>query len=669
MENPVKKYQINQEEKAYTLSTQIFQDNLRFVCIEINQDSPLVFTGEFSLNEIMKFNAIFESITTIEQAQNIFDEIMVNQKVSIELKENYMNLRIFIKKEEQFEEFTIKLNLFSENQIKEESQPIQSVKENQINSQQESINQFVSFGQNINLNSESLLHPSVENSTNLQQEQTTSGLFTSFNPNNAINIDHQIFTSTGSNNNIQQQELASQFMSFAQNNNNMNSELLIQSVPEIQAQGQNISQQQGVTSQTVKTVSYSQNILNAGNENINNVYPTQNTSQGQYIYSAGSQASENYMINTSSTNTYSYENVQTTKTKKQKTEQIILPLMLLPTQPEPAPQIIETNTTQIIEIEKYQNEINRLNDIINQLRSRIEILEQENQGLKLQNTIPTGTGNDEEILFLKQENEKYLREIDLLRSQLSQFEEYKRKKEEEIRMLRLKIVELLEKEKNFNEFMSQKEKQIEELRLYIEELLRNQKLANKQINEVNLEDQMLSIQDTRLEIVKGDIIQDVDELELLTRKMSRNKRKVSLNLLYKATIDSDKAEVFHEKCDQAKSTLVLVKSGNGKRFGGFTTKTWLGNSIEKKDSNAFVFSLDKKKIYDIIEGEDAIGCYPKYGPVFLGCQIRIYDQFFVKGGTSYEKGLNYQTQEDYELTGGLQKFDVKEIEVYSVEIE
>ena len=142
-----------------------------------------------------------------------------------------------------------------------------------------------------------------------------------------------------------------------------------------------------------------------------------------------------------------------------------------------------------------------------------------------------------------------------------------------------------------------------------------------------------------------------------------------MDLLYKATIDGDKAEAFHNKCDWANSTLVLVKSGNGKRFGGYTTCNWKGNSIEKKDENAFVFSLDKMQIYDIIPGEDAIGCYQKYGPVFLGCQIRIYDDFFTKGGTTFEKGLNYNTQEDFELTGGLNKFDVKEIEVYSVELE
>ena len=53
--------------------------------------------------------------------------------------------------------------------------------------------------------------------------------------------------------------------------------------------------------------------------------------------------------------------------------------------------------------------------------------------------------------------------------------------------------------------------------------------------------------------------------------------------------------------------------------------------------------------YDNIQGEDAIGCYPKLWLIFLGCQIRIYDNFFTKGGTTFERGLNFDTEEDFEL--------------------
>ena len=73
--------------------------------------------------------------------------------------------------------------------------------------------------------------------------------------------------------------------------------------------------------------------------------------------------------------------------------------------------------------------------------------------------------------------------------------------------------------------------------------------------------------------------------------------------------------------------------------------------------------------YDNIQGEDAIGCYPKLWLIFLGCQIRIYDNFFTKGGTTFERGLNFDTEEDFELNWGERAFNVKEIEVYEVNKE
>ena len=156
---------------------------------------------------------------------------------------------------------------------------------------------------------------------------------------------------------------------------------------------------------------------------------------------------------------------------------------------------------------------------------------------------------------------------------------------------------------------------------------------------------------------------------MIIRKINKNSSKITLNLLYKASADSDRAKAFHKKCDKAKSTLVLIETDKKKRFGGYTSVDWQGKCIEKNDEDAFVFSLDKMKIYEIIPEEKAIGCYPKFGPVFLGCQIRIYDHAFKNGGTTWEKGLNYNTDEDFVLTGGERIFNVKEIEVYEVIIQ
>ena len=142
---------------------------------------------------------------------------------------------------------------------------------------------------------------------------------------------------------------------------------------------------------------------------------------------------------------------------------------------------------------------------------------------------------------------------------------------------------------------------------------------------------------------------------------------VKFNLVYKAFDLDDKAETFHNKCDNLEMSLVLIETQKDVRFGGFTRKSWKGDCIKKCDNDAFVFSLDKNKIYEVFLNEPAIGCYPKFGPVFFGCQIRIYNEFFKNGGTTCHKGLNYGTTTDYELNNGEQKYLIKDIEVYSLE--
>ena len=172
-----------------------------------------------------------------------------------------------------------------------------------------------------------------------------------------------------------------------------------------------------------------------------------------------------------------------------------------------------------------------------------------------------------------------------------------------------------------------------------------------------------------MNISKGTIIRDKYELELIVNKINKNNRKIKLDLIYKASTDSDSAESFHYHCDKATNSIVLIETLNGKRFGGYTSQSWEGDGEQKKDPNAFVFSLDKMEAYKVIPNKEAIGCYPDFGAVFLGCQIRIYDNAFKNGGSTFTKGVTYLTNEDYELSGGEKTFGIKEIEAYSVTIE
>ena len=745
----MKKYELKQNGKRYILSSQIFNDKLRFACIDYPNEPEKIYIAECVINDLIQLNSVFTSLTEISKAQEFFDMLITKQKVSIETKDNYLNLNIIIKKENQLvERFTIKLSLFSrvDNKIITHINKEININQYNLTTQSNNINENLLSSPIINNNDNEIKGQYIKNITNniiTQEENVTSPAINSenniTNSNKDLNLhsdikdeisltanyqvqnndidsqeEHKITSnnmneinsaddfikqylqSTG---NISSQknsnEQYNQFYNIGQSsqnkqisNNNITSEAqnkLNINIIASNAEGQNfednnqvntniISQKQFINkpseiSNNINLDNYfQQSASNIENQNqyiqsfqkpSTNITTSTSTSQTQYVQIPTSTITtqKQYIVQNqpieSQTINYNMTQNQVKKTKAIKTEKIIL--QLLPQKQEPKMEEVnyensaqiysqqqEIQTPQVIikdnpELDNLRKENARLLEEINSLKSQIKIT-------TVKQEIPNESY--QEIQILREEIEK-------LRLELSTYNEYKSQKEEEINMLSIKIQNLLNKIKEL-------EMRNEDLRAYIEKL--SQMKSEKGY-------EALSLQDTRLEIIRGEIIETANELELITRKMCQNKyKKISLNLLYKAIVDSDKAEIFHQKCDSAKSTLVLIKGANGKRFGGFTSCSWEGNSIEKKDENAFIFSFDKMKIYNVIPGEGAIGCYPNFGPVFLGCQIRIYNEFFSKGGSTFEKGVNFNTEEDYELTGGLKTFDINDIEVYSVEL-
>ncbi len=166
--------------------------------------------------------------------------------------------------------------------------------------------------------------------------------------------------------------------------------------------------------------------------------------------------------------------------------------------------------------------------------------------------------------------------------------------------------------------------------------------------------------------IDSGIIENSGEIDMVTNKLNKGNRNILLRLLYRASTDGDSAATFHRLCDDHENTIVFVKDKNGNRFGGYTTQTWNGESEEKMDPDAFIFSLNKRTCYDVIQGKPAVGGYSNFGPIFFGCQIRIYDKCLNYGGSTYKKGRNYYTNYDYELTNGNQNFEVVDVEVFQV---
>jgi len=370
-------------------------------------------------------------------------------------------------------------------------------------------------------------------------------------------------------------------------------------------------------------------------------------------------------------------------------------------------QLENDNNTIRAEQEKISNELKRVLDQAEKFKQENEMLKQENSLLNKENTSLKNENENlrNELNQYKEEYDKIKKEFTSLQNDTVNIQEQnkellkiKETYENQIQIAQNNLEQLTKDnetlKQNFTLLSNQNESLItennslkntqqksayseEEIKNLMEELsayrlkAQENELLKKQLEELQYQIQVLQERQEEDDVkeVKGDIIHDMNELEMITKKINKENKRIIINLLYKASADSDSAAVFHEKCDGANNTIVLVETTDGKRFGGYTTKSWRGNCIEKADTDAFIFSFDKMKTYDNIPGDDAIGCYPKFGPIFLGCQIKIFDNAFTKGGTTFEKELNFNTEEDYELTGGNRTFGVKDIEVYEVIIE
>jgi len=370
-------------------------------------------------------------------------------------------------------------------------------------------------------------------------------------------------------------------------------------------------------------------------------------------------------------------------------------------------QLENDNNTIRAEQEKISNELKRVLDQAEKFKQENEMLKQENSLLNKENTSLKNENENlrNELNQYKEEYDKIKKEFTSLQNDSVNIQEQnkellkiKETYENQIQIAQNNLEQLTKDnetlKQNFTLLSNQNESLItennslkntqqksayseEEIKNLMEELsayrlkAQENELLKKQLEELQYQIQVLQERQEEDDVkeVKGDIIHDMNELEMITKKINKENKRIIINLLYKASADSDSAAVFHEKCDGANNTIVLVETTDGKRFGGYTTKSWRGNCIEKADTDAFIFSFDKMKTYDNIPGDDAIGCYPKFGPIFLGCQIKIFDNAFTKGGTTFEKELNFNTEEDYELTGGNRTFGVKDIEVYEVIIE
>ena len=171
-------------------------------------------------------------------------------------------------------------------------------------------------------------------------------------------------------------------------------------------------------------------------------------------------------------------------------------------------------------------------------------------------------------------------------------------------------------------------------------------------------------------VSKSNIIKNLYEIDFLLNKLI-NLNPISFTLLYKGTQDSDNTKIFHQKCDREQNILLFILTSQNYIFGGYTSIGFDSSGNAKKDKDAFLFSVDFKKIYEIKYDLYAIFCNKNCGPIFCAKSDGLYnicipDKFFKYKSYTCKKGTPFNTTESFELNHGEKEFQVIELEIYRI---
>ena len=166
------------------------------------------------------------------------------------------------------------------------------------------------------------------------------------------------------------------------------------------------------------------------------------------------------------------------------------------------------------------------------------------------------------------------------------------------------------------------------------------------------------------------IIKNENEIKFVIEEIKKIISSIDeTKLLYRATRDGCSIEEFHSRCDSYQNTLMIVQTTKGFKFGGFTSVGWndkKGANIH--DKNAFCFSINLNKIYNIKKPEHAMhlqshDCRPSFG---VDKYVFIIQQNFLTSTENYvEKMVDYKGESKaLEINGGDERFGISELEVF-----
>ena len=163
------------------------------------------------------------------------------------------------------------------------------------------------------------------------------------------------------------------------------------------------------------------------------------------------------------------------------------------------------------------------------------------------------------------------------------------------------------------------------------------------------------------------ILKNKDDLNKFSNLLSKKIKIKKMKLLYRASKDGLNLNNLRDKINNKSNLIFLFLIGNTRIFGSFiSSKIEVQHQTYTKDENAFVFSLNNNKIYEILIPQYAIYFYNGY-TVLIGNNWN-GNGFWIKSGKFNEKLLTepkiYDFQKNYELTEGKNEFN--ELEIFEI---
>jgi len=264
---------------------------------------------------------------------------------------------------------------------------------------------------------------------------------------------------------------------------------------------------------------------------------------------------------------------------------------------------------------------------------------------------------DKRAFSLKEMNEKLENDVKNLKIEIEEIKNCNKNLKEEIKYLKDKIENNNPNEKNE---INNLKKEIELLKKELGILSTNGKQTQNKISIINK--------------INSEIINKKEELDFIENRLKymeqfKNKN-LSYNLIFRGTRDGKLPSDFHNKVDGKDKTITIIETTKGLKFGGYIDKKWDSSSgWIKDDENCFAFSLSLMKNYNPIKNKNKYFFRSNFGPNFsiFGLRNNLFEKSSLNIRTMKDAHYRFSGFEsDYELTGGEDAFQVKELEVFQI---